>query len=98
MGHTSRCSQTTNGAVHPNRVQRAFFLGGQDETDATAVQFVPQVEFSDLATLSADRIADIKRKGSIVVRGVVSQETALAWKEELKTIVADNPDIVGAFR
>jgi len=48
--------------------------------------------------LSADRIAEIKRKGSIVVRGVVSQETALAWKEELKTIVADNPDIVGAFR
>ena len=59
------------------------------------MQYVTQIDFSELDTLSADRIAEIKRKGSVVVHGVVPSETALQWKEELQKIVAENPNVVG---
>ncbi|KAH7098698.1 hypothetical protein BKA62DRAFT_712069 [Auriculariales sp. MPI-PUGE-AT-0066] len=58
-------------------------------------KFIPQVEFSELDSLSPEQLAEIKRKGTVVIHGVVSPDIALSWKEQLKTIVTENPDVQG---
>ncbi|KAG9316065.1 hypothetical protein JVU11DRAFT_3732 [Chiua virens] len=57
--------------------------------------FVPQVKFADLDKLTPEEIEVIKRKGSVVIRGVVDNQTASNWKAELDAFVKANPHAEG---
>ncbi|KAN0092612.1 Protein of unknown function (DUF1479) domain containing protein [Tylopilus felleus] len=53
--------------------------------------FVPQVNFADLDKLTPEEVNIIRRKGSVVIRGVVDTKTASGWKTELDKFVEANP-------
>ncbi|KAF7330194.1 DUF1479-domain-containing protein [Mycena venus] len=57
--------------------------------------YIPQVSFADLNKLSEDQIADIKRKGTVVIKDVVDDEQARAWKTSLEEFVKANPQSDG---
>ncbi|KAG6914833.1 hypothetical protein DXG01_015054 [Tephrocybe rancida] len=58
-------------------------------------EYIPQISFEDLNKLSDDEMAKIKRRGSVVIRDVVSDAEALRWKEQLREISKANPDVIG---
>jgi hypothetical protein len=60
-----------------------------------AIQYIPQVSFADLDKLSEAQIADIKRKGTVVIKDVVDDEQARAWKTSLEEFVKANPQSDG---
>ena len=52
---------------------------------------VPQVDFKDLSRPSADTIDQIKKRGVAVVRGVIPEEEARGYKDEVEEYVKANP-------
>ncbi|KAH9902605.1 DUF1479-domain-containing protein [Cubamyces lactineus] len=58
-------------------------------------QNVPEVNFSELGNLSPERVEEIKRKGSVVIRDVVDDAEAKEWQAWLREYVTKNPDIEG---
>ena len=54
-------------------------------------QFIPQVEFDKLQTLTKEEIEAIKRKGAVLVKNVVDDAQAAQWREDLKKFVKANP-------
>ncbi|KAJ7612542.1 hypothetical protein FB45DRAFT_914893 [Roridomyces roridus] len=57
--------------------------------------YIPQVAFADLDTLTPQQIADIKRKGTVVVKDVVDDAQARKWKTELEEFIKANPQSDG---
>jgi hypothetical protein len=51
----------------------------------------------DLGKLSEAQIADIKRKGSVVIKDVVDDADAIAWKTSLEEFIKENPQVEGSF-
>lgn len=60
-------------------------------------QTIPQVDFQDLDKLKSEDIALIKQRGSLVIRNVVDDAEAAAWKTSLDEFVKANPGIKGMF-
>ncbi|QKX63491.1 uncharacterized protein TRUGW13939_10662 [Talaromyces rugulosus] len=60
---------------------------------------IPSVSYSDLVAgkMSAQTLADIKHRGSVVIRNVVPRDTALEWKARTKGYIAANKEKVKAF-
>ncbi|KAG6904910.1 hypothetical protein DXG01_006269 [Tephrocybe rancida] len=58
-------------------------------------EYIPQIKFDDLKRLTAEEIAKVKRRGSVVIRDVVSDAEALQWKEQLREFAKANPDAIG---
>ncbi|GBE88545.1 DUF1479-domain-containing protein [Sparassis latifolia] len=65
------------------------------EIAAQGSDYVPQVNFSELANLSSERIEEIRRKGSLVIKDVVDDEEATQWRQWLREYVTKNPSIDG---
>ncbi|KAJ6474937.1 hypothetical protein C8R45DRAFT_935470 [Mycena sanguinolenta] len=57
--------------------------------------YIPQVSFADLNKLSEAQITDIKRKGTVVIKDVVDDDQARAWKTSLEEFVKANPHAEG---
>ncbi|KAF7317164.1 hypothetical protein HMN09_00451300 [Mycena chlorophos] len=59
--------------------------------------YIPRVSFTDLqnGTLTAEKIAEVKRKGTVVITDVVEDETARGWKADLEEFVKKNPQTEG---
>ncbi|OJA12424.1 hypothetical protein AZE42_03385 [Rhizopogon vesiculosus] len=57
--------------------------------------YIPQVKYEDLATLSAEQIDIIRRKGTVVIKDVVDDSEALGWKAALEDFVQANPHVKG---
>lgn len=53
------------------------------------------MDFSELNTLSPEKVEEVRRKGSVVIRNVVDDSEASSWKEWLKEYVSTNPGIDG---
>lgn len=53
------------------------------------------MDFSALSSLDSEKIAEIKRTGCVVVRGVIDEPTALGYKQSLRDYVEANPDVRG---
>ncbi|KAJ7352284.1 hypothetical protein DFH08DRAFT_858448 [Mycena albidolilacea] len=70
-----------------DKVTKAIAKGGST--------YIPQVSFADLDKLSEAQIADIKRKGTVVIKDVVDDEQARAWKTSLEEFVKANPQSDG---
>lgn len=58
----------------------------------TLDQYIPQINFNSLESLSQDEIAKIKRRGSVLIRDVVDDAQAVQWKDELKEFVKVNDE------
>ena len=52
---------------------------------------VPQIDFKDLSRSSTDTINLIKKRGVAVVRGVIPEEEARGYKDEMEEYVRANP-------
>ncbi|KAF8135860.1 hypothetical protein K438DRAFT_1882426 [Mycena galopus ATCC 62051] len=57
--------------------------------------YIPQVSFADLDKLSETQIVEIKRKGTVVIKDVVDDAQARAWKTSLEEFVKANPQSDG---
>ena len=55
-------------------------------------QYIPQISFNSLDSLSQDEIEKIKRRGSVLIRDVVDDAQAAEWKDELKEFVKANDE------
>ena len=53
------------------------------------------MDFKDLKVLSEEQVAKIRQTGSIVIRNIVDDADAIAWRESLKAFVKENPDVQG---
>ncbi|THH09868.1 hypothetical protein EW145_g1713 [Phellinidium pouzarii] len=62
-----------------------------DKIKAEGSDMIPQVEFADLQNLKPEEIENIKRRGTVLVRNVVDNAQAAAWKFELENFVKVNP-------
>jgi hypothetical protein len=60
-----------------------------------AAQIVPQVKFADLDKLTDADLANIKRKGCVVIRDVVDDAEAAGWKTSLAEFAKANPEAPG---
>jgi Protein of unknown function (DUF1479) len=58
----------------------------------TLEQYIPQISFNSLDSLSQDEIEKIKRRGSVLIRDVVDDAQAAEWKDELKEFVKVNDE------
>ena len=56
-----------------------------------AGQGVPEVRFDELGSLSEEKVAEIRRKGCLVIRDVVDDEEARTWQAWLREYVSQNP-------
>lgn len=55
-------------------------------------QYIPEINFNSLDSLSQDEIAKIKRRGTVLIRDVIDDTQALGWKEDLKKFVKVNEE------
>ncbi|KAK0490729.1 hypothetical protein IW261DRAFT_1433824 [Armillaria novae-zelandiae] len=58
-------------------------------------EFIPQVQFSELDSLPADKIDEIRRKGCLMIKDVVDDAQAISWRKSLEDFVSANPDADG---
>lgn len=57
--------------------------------------YVPIIEYDQLNSLSTETIAELKRKGTFVVRNVVPTPEASQWREDLQEWIRSNPNAEG---
>lgn len=69
------------------------------EIEALGSTIVPEVAYSDIVAnggvLPKDVEARLKRTGVVIVKGVVSREQALEWKQQVKDYIKANPQTGG---
>ncbi|THH21281.1 hypothetical protein EW146_g264 [Bondarzewia mesenterica] len=69
-----------------------------EEVATKGADIIPRFPFADIRKgLSSEQIAAIKKTGVVIITGGVPKEEALAWKQSLKTYVADNAERVKGF-
>ncbi|KAJ3560096.1 hypothetical protein NP233_g11059 [Leucocoprinus birnbaumii] len=66
-----------------------------EKVSEVGTNYIPQVEYAELDELSPDELEMIKRRGCVVIRDIVDDERAIAWRETLREIVKVNPGIEG---
>ncbi|KAI9375756.1 hypothetical protein BJX61DRAFT_531345 [Aspergillus egyptiacus] len=66
---------------------------------AKGSDIIPSVEYSDVISgnLSKESLAEIRHRGSVVVRNVIPRREARGWKERIEDYVAANQERVKAF-
>ncbi|ORY46228.1 hypothetical protein BCR35DRAFT_297286 [Leucosporidium creatinivorum] len=78
----------------------------QPEVDAIVSkgpEVIPTVQYPGAETarkplaewMDAETLAEIRRRGVVRIKGVVSKEQALEWKESIKSYVKANPEVRG---
>lgn len=66
-----------------------------DEIADKGTAAIAEVRYEELFDLSSDQKQKLKDTGCFVVRGVVSENLATEWFNDLKTYVADNRPNIG---
>lgn len=57
--------------------------------------YLPSINYDQLGSVSDDKLAEIKRKGSLIIRGVVPRKEAEGYKTDLQAFVDANPNVEG---
>ncbi|KAF4562978.1 hypothetical protein EYR40_007304 [Pleurotus pulmonarius] len=69
-----------------------------EEIESRGGAIVPKVAYEDLkAGLSPTTVAEIKKRGAVIVTGGVPQQEALKWKQDIKDYAAANAQHVRGF-
>ncbi|KAJ3832032.1 hypothetical protein F5878DRAFT_635685 [Lentinula raphanica] len=58
-------------------------------------EYIPQVNYSELSSLSTERLNEIRRIGTVVIKDVVDDKKASGWQQSLKEFIKENPDAPG---
>jgi hypothetical protein len=58
---------------------------------------IPEIDFKDIDNAPEKFNSELKKRGVAVVRGVVPQQEALQWKEDLKEYIRLNPQTKGIY-
>ncbi|KIK58041.1 hypothetical protein GYMLUDRAFT_45594 [Collybiopsis luxurians FD-317 M1] len=58
-------------------------------------EYIPQVKFSELSSLSPEKVEEIRQIGTVVIKDLVDDAEAQAWKDSLKEFISVNPNIDG---
>ncbi|KAJ6259732.1 hypothetical protein Dda_5370 [Drechslerella dactyloides] len=93
-------------AENANEVQASWdrliesLKSGVEEAKALREKIVPSVNFTDLTSgnLSPRAIDEIKRRGTVVVRGVFPADEALAMKEQTRSYIQENRSLTRDFK
>lgn len=56
---------------------------------------IPDIDFKDIDNAPEAFNSELRKRGVAVVRGVVPEQEALQWKEELKKYIHQNPQTKG---
>jgi hypothetical protein len=59
---------------------------------------IPEIDFKDLDNAPETFNKELRKRGVAVVRGVVPEQEALQWKEDLREYIRQNPQTKGQFR
>ncbi|KAJ3876883.1 hypothetical protein F5051DRAFT_504313 [Lentinula edodes] len=62
---------------------------------AKGSEYIPQVKFAELSSLPSEKVEEIRRIGSVVIKDVVDDAEARAWQDSLKDFVKANPTVRG---
>jgi len=62
--------------------------------DPLGLQYIPQVNLSELSSLSPEKVDEIRQKGTVVIRDVVDDADAISWRQQLKEFVEANSDSI----
>ncbi|KAL0955494.1 hypothetical protein HGRIS_001734 [Hohenbuehelia grisea] len=69
-----------------------------EEVAAKGQDIIPQIAYADLQKgLAGEQAAAVKKAGVVVVKGAVSKEEALGWKQDIKDYAAANVSRVKGF-
>lgn len=60
------------------------------------MQAIPSIEFKHLASASPVEIAEIKRRGVVVIRNVLPEEEALQLKADIRDYLRENSNAKGS--
>lgn len=58
---------------------------------------IPQIDFKDIDNAPESFRAEHKKRGVAVIRNVIPDEEALAWKDGLRKYIRENPQTKGSF-
>lgn len=59
-------------------------------------QNIPQTSYDEfISGGNASLVERIKTCGAVIIRGVVDEQTARKWLEDVKTYIAKNPSVKG---
>ncbi|KAJ8469326.1 hypothetical protein ONZ45_g16929 [Pleurotus djamor] len=58
-------------------------------------KYIPEVDFSEIDSLSSTQVEAIKSKGCVVVRNLFDRGLAEGWKATLEDIIKENPTVQG---
>ena len=90
--------QGNEGAVATSWKRLLEQLAVENETvKQRGPDIIPQIQFKDLQNPSQEFIADIKKRGVAVIRGVVPENEARGYKNEVEEYVKLNPWTKGTF-
>lgn len=56
---------------------------------------IPEIDFKDIDKAPETFSSQLRERGVAVVRGVVSEQEALQWKEDLRKYIQQNPQTKG---
>ncbi|KAJ3730940.1 hypothetical protein DFJ43DRAFT_1189621 [Lentinula guzmanii] len=62
---------------------------------ANGSKYIPQVNFSELSSLSSEKVEEIRRVGTVVIKDVVDDAEARYWQDSLKDFIKANPNVRG---
>jgi len=58
-------------------------------------KIIPEIDFKDVENAPEAFSSELRKRGVAVVRGVVPEQEALQWKEDLKEYIRQNPHTKG---
>jgi hypothetical protein len=61
----------------------------------TGPDYIPVIEFQNIHNIDGEKLAQLKRRGTFVVRNVVPTSEASQWRDQLKQWIAANPNAEG---
>ena len=56
---------------------------------------IPEIDFKDIGNAPETFSSELRKRGVAVVRGVVPEDEALQWKEDLREYIRKNPQTKG---
>jgi hypothetical protein len=59
---------------------------------------IPEIDFRDIDNAPERFSSELRKRGVAVVRGVVPEDEALQWKEDVKKYTRENPHTKGTHR
>ena len=83
-GHESQVRESWNRLLHDLREEIPLIV-------EQGSKVIPEVDFKDIDNAPETFSSELRKRGVAVVRGVVPEQEALRWKEDLREYIRQNP-------